>query len=67
MRQPKNANYDFDKQKQPESPMGKGSFANMPEKPIMQDYSKEYGMRDGLINSFTATLEKTSKIHENQR
>lgn len=63
----KNANYNFSVQKQPSSPMGSGSFANMPEKPMIMKFSEVDGMRDGLVNSLTSSLKDTSKIHENQR
>ena len=61
------ANYDFDKQVVPAKRMGQGSFANMPDKPIMANYSKKQEYRDGIINSFTCTLEETSGIAENKK
>lgn len=62
----KNANYDFKKQKEPEKPMGSGSFANMPKEPIYGSFG-EPELRDGLINSFSCSVKELSKIHENQR
>lgn len=63
----KNANYDFAKQKEPKSPMGQGSFANMPDKPIMMGFSGEHDYRDGIVNSFTSNIRYVSDIDENQR
>jgi hypothetical protein len=62
-----NANYDFSRQVDPNSPMGHGEFANMPEKPIMREYSNEPQYRDGLINSFTSNIRDVSDICENER
>lgn len=61
------ANYDFKKQKDPKTPMGAGSFANMPDRPIFMTFAKDADYRDGIINSFTTTIEDTSDICENQR
>lgn len=63
----KNANYDFAKQYEPRKPMGSGSYANMPEKPIMREFSREPEYRDGIVNSFTANIRDVSDICENQR
>jgi hypothetical protein len=61
----KNANYDAD-QDEPDSRMGAGSFANMPENPIFSDYvMPQY--RDGIVNSFSAGVEELSGINENRR
>lgn len=62
----KNANYDFASQKQPVKNMGSGSFANLPDKPIMASYGPPV-YRDGLVNSFTASLSDLSGIKENGR
>lgn len=62
-----NANYDFSKQVQPKVPMGHHDFANMPDQPIMRDFSHEPEYRDGIINSFTSNIRDVSDISENQR
>lgn len=62
----KNANYDFARQKEPLRNMGQSSFANMPEKPMLMGFGKAT-YRDGLINSFSASIDEISEIHENQR
>ena len=64
---PHSANYDFGDQFDPARPMGQGSFANMPEKEIMQNYNPAEAFRDGITNSFTNTLRKVSRISENQK
>ena len=61
-----NANYDF-KQKAPMAPMGHGSFANMPEKPMFASFAKNGDYRDGLVNSFTCNIDELSKVDENGR
>lgn len=66
-RKAKNANYDYKSQKQPVTPMGQGSFANMPEEPIMRPYGQAASYRDGIINSFSSNITDTSEIHENER
>jgi hypothetical protein len=63
----KNANYDFARQKEPEVPMGHGSFANMPTDVMMRSFSKTNDYRDGIVNGFTTALEDISHIAENQR
>lgn len=65
-KRPKNANYDFAVQKQPKKPMGSGSFANMPEQPIMANYGPP-SYRDGVPNNFACYIDETSGIHENER
>jgi hypothetical protein len=63
----KNANYDYARQKEPQRPMGQGSFANMPEHPIMEAYGPPQDYRDGIVNSFTCNISRVSKIDENER
>ena len=62
----KNANYDF-KQKAPEHPIGSGSYANLPDKPIYATFAPEATYRDGIINSFNAGVDMLSKVDENGR
>lgn len=62
----KNANYDFDKQVAPAKRMGGGSFANLPDRPITARFGGP-SYRDGLINSFTASVSELSGIEENRR
>lgn len=59
------ANYDF-KAKEPKSPMGRGSFANMPDHPIFMAFSDKPDYRDGLVNKFTDSVEEVSDISENE-
>lgn len=67
MKKGKNANYNFEMQKDPSLPMGQGDFANMPRDAKYMTFSKDHSYRDGIINSFTNTLVDTSDIYENQR
>lgn len=64
---PGGANYDFLSQNQPVTRMGETDYANMPKAPIYKEFSKEYGYRDGIINSFPEPLKDDFGIHENQR
>lgn len=61
-----NANYDF-KRHAPHSPMGHGSFANMPEKPIFATFSREDNFRDGIQNNPVMSVDLLSKVDENMR
>lgn len=61
----KNANYNFDSQKQPRRRMGEGSFANLPDHPMFGSFGGPT-YRDGLINSFTAGISNLSGIDENR-
>lgn len=62
----KNANYNFASQKEPLRKMGEGSFANMPEKPMLMSFGKPT-YRDGIVNSFSSSVGEVSEIEENQR
>jgi len=62
----KSANYDFCVQNQPKKRMGMGSFANLPDKPIMLPYGAPT-YRGGNVNSFSASIRELSGIDENQR
>lgn len=57
-------NYDFDF-KAPKKAMGHGSFANMPEKPIMKPFNNDASYRMGLVNNVAAGIDETSDIDEN--
>lgn len=59
------ANYEFYKMHDPVVPMGNGSFANLPEKPILAQFSRNHEHRDGITNSFTIDLDSLSSIEEN--
>lgn len=59
------ANYDR-KGRQPSSVMGRGSFANMPDRPIYMTFSDKADYRDGLVNKFTDSVEEVSGIDENE-
>jgi hypothetical protein len=61
----KTVNYDF-MQKEPSQNMGQGSFAQLPDQPIMRPYGRPTDMRSGVINSFPCGIEDISGIYENQ-
>lgn len=61
----KNANYNFADQQDPKRPMGHGSYANMPDHPIMLPFAKEGTYRDGIINNFNQGIEEVSDLYEN--
>lgn len=67
--EPQDANYDFAKQDVPVKRFGSGSFANLPEKPMMRPYGFTHkdGYRDGLPNDFTVDLDDVSGICENHK
>lgn len=62
-----NANYDFAKQKKAAKSIGQGSYANLPEEPMIKSFGFKPGYRDGIINDFTADIEGISDISENKR
>lgn len=59
------ANYDFSQEK-PEKRMGEGFFANLPSEPIFGKFGPPK-YRDGLINSFTSSVDELSGMDENER
>ena len=59
-------NYDFEKQNEPEDRMGNVSFANLPEAPIMKNFSRSHNYRSGVVNDFSCGLEDESGIEENK-
>jgi hypothetical protein len=59
-------NYNFKSQDQPVSRMGDESFANMPEAPIMKNFSRSHNYRCGVVNDFSCGLEEESGIQENK-
>ena len=61
------ANYEFYKMHEPAVPMGSGSFANLPEHPILATFSRDHEHRDGITNSFSTDLDSISGIEENRR
>lgn len=61
------ANYEFYKSHEPAIPMGSGSFANMPNSPLITTFSREHEHRDGIINSFTTDVDQISSIEENRK
>lgn len=64
----KNANYDFARQKEPEDRMGRGSFANMPDRPMYMSFGPDGATyRDGIINSFSCKVSEISDLDENER
>ena len=60
------ANYEF-KRKEPEAPIGSGSYANLPTQPIMRPFSKAHEYRDGIVNNYASGIDELSRIEENQR
>lgn len=63
MKKCKSANYDF-KKKAPENPMGKGSFANLPNKPMFIPLEGA-SYRDGIMNNPSYGVDVQSKVDEN--
>lgn len=61
-----NANYGFE-QHAPKTPMGNGSFANLPVSPIITGFSGQWDMRDGIRNGPVTTVDDISKVKENMR
>lgn len=61
------ANYEFYQKRSPDVPMGSGSFANMPEKPIITTFTAQHEHRDGITNSFSADVQWVSGVSENMR
>jgi hypothetical protein len=61
------ANYDFYQKRSPEVTMGQGSFANMPEKPIITTFSGQHEHRDGITNSFTCDVNLVADVDENRK
>lgn len=61
----KNANYNYSIQNEPMTRMGKDSFANLPDKPMIMAYSEKINYRDGIPNSFSHSIEETSGVHSN--
>lgn len=59
------ANYEFYKEREPAIPLGSGSFANLPERPILATFSRNHEHRDGITNSFSVDLDRLSGIEEN--
>lgn len=59
------ANYE-PKASDPHKVMGRGSFANMPDRPIYMTFSDKSDYRDGLVNKFTDSVEEVSGIYENE-
>lgn len=64
--QEQNANYDF-KQHAPRTPMGSGSFANMPSQPILRGFSGKCDYRDGIQNNPVMSVDMLSEVDENMR
>jgi len=62
----KTENYNFEVQEQPTPRMGDASFANMPEAPIMKNFSRSHNYRSGVVNDFSCGLEEDSGIQENK-
>lgn len=58
--------YNKNSHNQPEKRMGSGSFANLPDEPIMRNYSRSHNMRSGVINAYECGLEDDTGIHENR-
>ncbi len=61
-----NANYGFE-QHAPKTPMGHGSFANLPKDPIYMTLSGKWDMRDGVRNGPVTSVNEYSGVDENMR
>lgn len=61
-----NANYGFE-QHAPKTPMGHGSFTNLPLEPMFMSLSGKWNMRGGIRNSPVTSINEVSKVDENQR
>lgn len=59
-------NYNKNKQKMPEHPMGHGSYSNLPSGVIFKNFSRSHDYRGGVPNGFTCGLEEESGIDENR-
>ena len=64
MRGRKNANYKGE-QHAPMHPEGQGSYANMPEHPIMKPFNKGASYRDGIMNNPAYGIDMDSEVDEN--
>lgn len=64
MKKDKNLNYDFQDQVEPKKRMGANDFANLPSRPIFEDFDGP-SYRGGNINSFSSSVSKLSGISEN--
>ena len=62
----KDANYKQLQRKEPLRNMGAGEYANLPQEPISRPYGGPR-YRDGIINSFEASIDEISEIDENHR
>lgn len=62
----RNANYDF-KQKEPSRRMGEGNFANLPKDAKIVEFGQAHNYRDGMVNSYDASVSGLSGIDENRR
>lgn len=61
-----NANYGFE-QHCPKTPMGHGSFANLPVDPFFAPLSGKWDMRDGVRNSPVTSINMESHVDENMK
>lgn len=61
-----NANYGF-QQHAPKTPMGNGSFANLPLEPIFTTLSGKWDLRDGIRNGPITSVNDISQVDENMR
>ena len=60
-----NANYDY-KQSAPKSPMGHGSFANLPSQPMFRSFSGKADLRGGVQNNPVMSVNMISEVGENE-
>lgn len=63
----KNANYAFNRQAEPDMPMGHGEFANLPQKGMIRGFPFDADYRDGIINGYLTNVAKISGIDENEK
>ena len=60
-----NANYDY-KQFAPKSPMGHGSFANLPKEAMFRSFSGKADNRSGVQNNPVMSVNFISEVGENE-
>lgn len=60
-----NANYDYN-QFAPKSPMGHGSFANLPKEAMFRTFSGKADRRSGVQNNPVMSVNMISEVGENE-
>jgi len=60
-----NANYDY-KKFAPKTPMGHGSFANLPKEAMFRTFSGKADSRSGVQNNPVMSVNMISEVNENE-